>query len=410
MFRRITIVRLLSVLSVTALLAGSILSCSGGGGGNDGGGQVTYTNATQASSSTKAVTGAVTLTSTLDQSSSMASSEVPSYAPKKRGKAVNTDAIAYLDPRLKNVVDKMVADLKLPVIGSAVQKSRSLKTMNATSISISPTTCAGGSGTYSVSGSDTSVPGSYDEDTATIQFTNCRQSTSTTYTVVSGTLQLYRKHLLDNSSNIENMTATNFTVKLYLSDTLYSTDVLNGTFNNTNNLTSGRNDANGSFTETGSGGDIATFSFNNISDVWTSATTTTSGTVTTDEDTLNGSFVFDYSSGGSSIFAMTISLSNLKDKVRTNADLSTDEWIDGSIGLSWQPDLSQYGCVPGTITIGTGVATPIHTLSGAECPASGTVTVNNATIVFGSPVTVTVGSDVKTFSSCTLMGGDSCTF
>lgn len=79
--------------------------------------------------------------------------------------------------------------------------------------------------------------------------------------------------------------------------------------------------------------------------------------------------------------------------------------MNGSIIISWTPDLSLYGCIGGKINFATPDDLPLHfdaVLS--NCPSSGTLQVNNATIVYGTSITVTVGKDVKTFTACTDMG------
>ena len=229
---------------------------------------------------------------------------------------------------------------------------------------------------------------------------------------MSGSLQAYHKHVLDGSADTANVTATSLSIASYITGTLFFTDTLSGTFNQaytvasnaTGTVTSGRNNANGTFSTTDDTG-TGTFSFTNVSDVWTTTTTTTS---TTEEHVSNGAFTLALSSGGN-MFTFTLSLTNLDDKIRTNADFSEDWWIDGSIGMTWAPNLGG-GCLPGTITITT--VAPIHTPDAVSCPQSGELTVNNANVKFGVPsgiqVTVTVGGTSQVFADCDSLGGGAC--
>ena len=414
--KRFALLALMAVL--VPGLALYVVSCGGGGGGGGGGlGPVTYSSPSQAASSSQTVMGAVVLSGTVGSAADSASGSIPAgYAPSFSVKAAKTSSIAYIDPRLKTVVDKMVADLKSPMIGGTLANASSLKTASlapflASSITVS-TSCAGG-GYYTISGTDTSVI-SYKEDTITVTYTNCRSSALSTYDILSGSLQAYHKHMLDGSADSANVTATGLSIASYVTGTWSSTDTLTGTFNKTlavtsnttGTVTSGQNNANGAFTVTDSSG-IGTFSFTNVSDVWSTTTTTTS---TTDEQLSNRAFSLALSGGGK-MFTFTLSLTNLDDKTRTNADLSEDWWINGSIGMSWAPNLGGP-CLPGTITITT--LSPIHTPSpvSSSCPTSGEITVNNADIKFGVPsgsqITLTVGGTSQVIADCNSLGGGQC--
>jgi hypothetical protein len=417
---------LLALMSVLVLgLAIYFVSCGDGGGGTAGGGgnpPVNYTSPSQAASSSQAVTAAIALSSAVGSAADLAGSQIPAgYAPSFRAKAVDTSSVGNIDSRLKTAVDKMIADLKKPIITGALAKTSALKTANlapflASSITAS-TSCAGG-GYYAISGSDTSTI-SYTEKAITVTYYNCRDTALSSYDIVSGSLQAYHKHMLDGSSDIKNVTTTSLSITSYLTPTMYFTDTLNGTFDNSltvaGNVTSGQSAVNGSIQEISYFDSTvinATVGFNNISDVWSSITTTSSGTVTTEEHTSNGSITFDISSGGSA-FTFVLSLSQLADKVRTNADLSEDEWINGSISMNWSPNPDASACLPGTLTISTVADTPIHTPTYGSCPTSGTITLNNATIQFGVPtgtvgVLVTVGTSSVSLSDCYSLGGSAC--
>jgi len=402
---------LLALMSVLVPgLALYFVSCGGGGGGTAGGGgnpPVNYSSPSQAASSSQAVTAALALSSAVGSAADLAGSQIPAgYAPSLKAKAVDTSAIANIDPRLKTVIDKMMTDLKNPMVGAALTKARSLKTVSlASTISVS-NPCATG-GYYTVSGSDTST-GTYSEHTVNVVYYSCQDSATYPYVVLSGSLSAYDKHTLDGLSDTADVTATALSLATHMSSTVSSTDVLTGTFNKSSavsgGVTSGTSGINGSIQVTSNLDSTvidATVGFNNISDVWSSTTTTSSGTVTTEEHTLNGSLTFGISSGGSS-FTFALSLSQLDDKVRTNADLSEDEWISGSISMNWSPNPDASACLPGTLTIATLI--PIHTPNGGFCPTSGEFTVNNADIKFGVPsgtqVTVTVGGSSLELTDC----------
>ncbi len=397
-------------------LAVYFVSCGGGGGGGDSGSTtVTYSSPSQAASSSNAVMGAVVLSGTVGSAADTASGAIPAgYAPLLKAKVFDTNAIAKIDPRLKTVVDKMVADLKSSTITGALAKARSLKISNSapslsSSITVS-TGCAGG-GYYTVSGADTSTV-SYTEDTITVTYHDCRDTILSSYDNLSGSIQAYHKHLLDGSSDTANVTATTLSIASYVTGSLNSTDTLNGTFNISDNVTSnvtgtvtsGQSSANGTFTVTDASGS-GTFSFTNVTDVWTRTTTNTE---TTDDHVYNGIFSLGMNGGGNT-FTFTLTLSSLENKLRTNADLSEDWWINGTTTMAWSPSLGG-ACLPGTITIATVI--PIHTPADGSCPPSGEITVNNATIRFGVPsgtqVTITVGSTPQVFTDCYSLGGSQC--
>ncbi len=408
----------LALIAVLVLGLAVYFAACGGGGGGSSSNTVTYSSPSQAASSSQAVTGAVVLSGTVGSAADTAGSAIPAgYAPALRAKAVDTSAIANIDPRLKTVVDKMVADLKSTTITGSLAKARSLKTANlapslTSTINVS-NPCAGG-GSYTISGTDSST-GTYSEHTVSVVYNSCQDSATYPYVVLSGSLSAYDKHLFDGSSDTANVTATSLSLTTHENSTISATDTLNGTFNKTENVTSnatgtvtsGQGSVNGTFTVADSSG-TGTFSITNFSDISTLTTTTTS---TTDEHTFNGSFSLALSGGGNT-FTFTLALSNLDDKIATYAaNSSQDEWINGTITMTWSPDLGG-ACIPGTITLTTAAATPIHTPSPSSCPTSGTITVNNATIQFGVPsgseVTVTVGSTSQIFTDCYSLSGGQC--
>ena len=236
----------------------------------------------------------------------------------------------------------MMTDLKNPMIGAALAKARSLKSVRLASTISASNPCAAG-GYYTVSGSDTST-GTYSEHAINVVYYSCQDSATYPYVVLSGSLSAYDKHTFDGLSDTANVTATALSLATHMSSTVSSTVVLTGIFNKSfaisGGVTSGTSGIHGSIQETSildSTVIDVTVGFNNISDVWSSVTTTTGGTVTTEEHTLNGSLTFGISSGGNS-FTFALSLSQLDDKVRTNADLSEDQWTNGSISMNWSPN------------------------------------------------------------------------
>jgi hypothetical protein len=387
-------------------------ACSGGGGGGGGGIQhVNYSTADQAAAGAASVSGAMSLTSVVGEAANMAIGAVPEYASSRKAKAADTSAIANIDPRLKNVVDKMVADLKSPTIMKAVAKARSFKTASSLDSTITASVSCGVSGYFTVSGADTSTA-TYNELTIDVAYYNCIEGTVTDYTVASGSLHVYGKDMLDNTGSTGNITATTLTLATYVSSTLSETDAINGTFGSvyslgTNSVETYSNSVNASFSVTFANDIRFSLGMNNLSGI---EVRTPGTTYDTDDDTMNGSIVFDISDATSSLFAVTLAFTGLNDKYQYNTDGSTDEWLNGTISISWTPDMGG-NCMPGAITLATIV--PIHSAAGA-CPTSGTITANNATIEFGNPdppqVTVSVGGDSRVFSDCSFSGADSCGF
>ncbi len=404
MRRRRSFMKVVSVFVSAVFIFSFVVSCGGGGGGG-GTSKANYNSASQAASSSKSVTGGISLSSSIAGSAGYTLSSLPTSAPNKRRKAANTNGIANLDPRLKSLVDRMSSDMKSSVMAKAVQKARS-KTLSAV-ISQTTYTC-GYSGDLTVSGSNTSNAGVYDEYTLDVSYNNCRESVTTDYTVINGSMHAYSKAMLDGSSYIDNASVTNLNLATYSTGSLSFTDAMNGTFNSTENYAtngdgSGTESANGSFVSTyPSGGMVESFTFSGVSDAWTS-TGTYGTTDVTNEDIMNGTFVYDVSMSGSSVFKLTLSLSNLDDKITTYfADGSVDEWLNGTMSITWSPSDPNV-CVPGSLTATT--VTPLHYVSetaywNGDCPISGELTVNNADIVFGTSITVTVGTDVATYPSC----------
>ncbi len=312
----------------------------------------------------------------------------------------------------------MKNQLQAPAIKSAMKKasqlSASLAPVNTTLTSADGVCMDGGS--ITVTGTDDSTVSTTVYD-VTITFNNCRDYVID-YTELSGSMRLVENTVIGSSSDTS-LTVTNFSEKIY-SDSLYtflsSADVLNGSFSSIDDMTSGSNTASGSYSSTDYVGQLAmSFTFSGLRDDWIDTETLTTPATGTIQDTVNGTFSFiatDTSSGFSAGF--TFGMTDFTDQITYNADGTTDEWWDGSIGMSWNPPVA--GCLAGTITFTTQVDDPMHYSSQdlSICPVSGTLTANNATIQFGtsgavlSPaVKVTVGTVSTTYTDCHSLGGGS---
>jgi hypothetical protein len=399
------------LLSLTALISVVVVSC-GGGGGNDGGTTLTATQ--QAAASASAAQGAIALSSQVAGAADLASGYIPAnYAPGKGGLQADTAAIANIDPRLKNVVDKMLAQVNRHAAKSTMAKSISLgKVLSAATITSSATiTCDAGTivvnDTLSSSGTSTT-------HTLSITYNNCKDNAF--LSIANGSLSAV--HTLASSetaSVVLNLIDTTYT------DISYSvaSDVfaLNGTFvSSITGTTGGSSSALGTFGWTMldpvNGNIVMSFNFGTgatpISDTWTKLV---SGGTTTETHTANGQYGLTISASGQSV-TLGITLSSLIDRVVTSVG-GVDEWINGSVAIGWSPDLSQWGCLNGTYVFTT--TSPIHTASlSAYCPTSGVVQVNNALIEFGKPggynvkITLQPSGPSEVFVDCMSLGGDMC--
>jgi hypothetical protein len=375
----------LSMCAVVILVAGTIVSCSSKSG--DSG----TTTTTQAAASSSAAKGVASL---------------------------NTDDIANVDPRLKNVVDKMVGMLQKSGAQSsrsqaAAFKASAFKTLSsAPSISVTDWPCDV-SGTFSASG-DISTSGTSTTWTMAITFHDCKDNIG--FDVLNGTLTAIHTEDTVNGNESAQVTANLVDTDYDVSSTITGTYELNGSFECVKSGMTGTSSALGSFTWTDpgtNGNTVYTFTFGTdgsaVTDIWTK-TTGTNGMTTT--NTGNGAYSLSIATPSESV-TLTVMLTGLEYKVLSyTVGGHTDEWLNGAINLAWTPDLSQWGCMAGTYTFTTAPGTPIHTLFGIGCPTSGTLQVNNATIEYGKPsgtqVTVTIGTLSETFASCNAMGSGLC--
>jgi hypothetical protein len=402
----------LSLLLLSILLSLWALASCGGGGGNSGGGtQLTATQ--QAAASASAAQGAIALSANMAGVADMASGYIPAgYAPGKGGLQAGTAAIANIDPRLKDVVDKMLVQLQRPTVRSVLTNAGTLSKVS----SAPAVTAACDSGNYVVDDTVT-TSGTATIHTLSVTYTACTDSLS--YNIINGSISATQT--IDSV-----MSATSATVTINLTDTTYTSDMftqvshifaLNGTFTSasTGNLSAGTATALGTFNWTMvdpvNGNMVMAFNFGTVStpitDTWTWSA---AGPDTTEIHTANGTYGLSISAPGAQSIALGIKLTGLEDKYVTNAG-GVDEWINGSITINWTPDLSQWGCLNGTYVFTT--TTPLHTVGGG-CPTSGVVQVNNALIEFGKPagynVTVTLqpSGPSEVFADCYSMGGGMC--
>jgi hypothetical protein len=420
--------KLASMLSVLVLLVGLVISC--GSNSSDNGPQpVTYSDPSEAANGASSAKASVDMTSAMSEAAaglSSSSSNPAGYAPGKGGTtATDTSSIANIDPKLKTLVDGMLASMKAPAVRNAVSKARASKAK----VTMSPGTpgtftltssCTDSSGTFTITGTETSVAGTYVEYTVDIRFDSCKDAIDPMtglYSVTTGTIHVYDKEMAGNAATTRNATIDLTAVKYNVSYMNVETDVAKGTFNATDSGTvtsrSGRNTASGSFSshdllnnETG------TFYFTNMTGDWT-WDVDVSG-VETVANTANGNFGLNFVNASAETLTLNIGLSNLQNKLRFNANASIDQWMNGSVTITWTPDLSIFGCKSGRITFTTADATPLHYLNNSDtCPDSGTLQVNNATIVYYGPddpnhIVVSVGALSAPLIDCTYLEGGIC--
>lgn len=404
----------ISVLVLSAFVFGSAVSC----GGNSGGGTATpVASSSQASSSASAAQGAVALSAAVGDAAGIAEGSVPpegSSAPGKIGAGSNTADIAKLDPQLRDVVDKMLGQLRRPAIQRSLAKANGSSKLMAAG---APPCALGGS--YTIS--DTVSTGSGTTHVLTVSFTNCRDSsfngTVTTYYDLAGSLTGTYQVNIDNSRSAAlkvNLTTGEYSDQLFTSST--GTLVLNGDFGSSASSTgtSGTNSADGSFTVTTSpsnGNLTLAFTFTNINDVWTKAYNTPGAGDITEQHTGNGGYVLSITNNATlEQITLTVTLTDLVRRLAVTG-LYVDEWVNGRIGIQWSENLSAW-CVSGNYDFTTGESTPVRTLHGSSCPASGKVQINNATIEYGKPflpfVTFTINGISQVFANCHALGGGSC--
>lgn len=402
-----TFMKFVSLLLSAVFVFGFILSCGGGGGGASDPGPYNYSNPDQAASASSEAAGTAMLLDTASMASSNLAAEAAGEAgyaagntttPVPQQKVSNKNSLAAIDPRLKTAVDKMIGMLQSVSVKNATMKARQAKAMQKV-VSVS-TTCPNG-GNMTIVGTDNSDLASaatYTEATVTLTFDHCRDS-NITFSEENGSMSLYWKRMGDGSSTIAEVTATNFVDKTYL-DAAYTildeTGTMNGVFAVTDNVTSGSASINANISYV-TASDSMSLTMSNLTNNWTHETAP--GPVVTDTATLNGSYSLSVTIGADT-GGLTITSRNMQFKVRTNADLTYDEWLNGSIVTVFSP----ANCAAGTVTFTTAESTPLtFTNEFDDCPNSGTIQVNNATIVFGTPIAVTVNGTTQYYTDCLAM-------
>jgi hypothetical protein len=419
MAKRRGILLLMSLSAIAVIIVSLVAACGSKSDKSNTNASVSYTSTDQAAKSSSSANAAVDLSQSMNDAAAglgANSNPTPYNAPGINSNA-DTSSLSAIDPQLKSLADGMIGQMKSTVVVDTVARARAMRSAHlasapsATSLTISGY-CVDGVGTFKITGSDSSTV-TYKEYTVDIVLNACPDSTTSIHSVSTGTIHVYEKELNDNSS-VNRHATIDLTALDYNSAVLTKTKKAKGDFNadESGSLTSrtGTNSANGSYSETVpvSGGEqVGTFYFTSLSGAWT---WDLASNVKTVSNTLNGSFGYSIVSPTGSL-KLDIALANLQDKVRHN-DIgsllgSRDRWINGSITITWTPDLSVYGCIGGTITFTTAQATPLHySIPASNCPASGTLVINNATIIYGNPIVIKVGNDQKTFNSCAEMDHD----
>ncbi len=408
MNRKRSFMKMVSVFVSSVFIFSFVLSCGGGGGG---GPQLTSTQ--KAAAGASAASGAVQLSTAIGTSAGVASGIGTSYGAAGKRKAVDTSDIAKIDPRLKDVVDKMLGQLKKPALQKARAKAGSYKTMGAPLLSTASTYSCSYSGEYSIDSSI--VSGTTTTEAMSISFTNCKEYDGFYAYELSGSMT---GTIVSNSTgttadlDVANLTEKDYPDSSFTSGTETDIFVMDGVFNSIEKGASGSNSARGSFSWT-MPGTVYTFSFGlgntPVTDVW--AITTNAGDPT-ETHTGNGNFTLGITSGQS--LSLSITLASLEDTLTTNYSTggSMDESINGRVTINWSPDLSQWGCVNGSYDFTT--ISPIHTADAFSCPTSGVIQVNNATVEFASNYQVTVtltdnsGTVSEVFTDCTYLGQGMC--
>lgn len=405
-----------SLFISAAFVLSFVSSC--GGGGSSGPSTVNYSSPDQAAASSTVGMAAISLSEIVGSTAQIATDSIPAgYAPGKTGSGMNTAPIAKIDPRLKDMVDKMVAQLQKPAVKNSLAKMSSYKTVSSAPLSSVTGSCStvtdssivssGTSTTYTVT---VTINGCRTEDTMLGIYEDLNGTISGTHTVDS-TNQYTSAEVAANltSFSYTDETYTTWKEKGEMSGT-FGSQIMGDIFSNA----TGTNSANGAFTVTTSSySDIPNvkmaFSFKNVRDVWSISTV---GSDQTNTHTANGSYTLAMTDTlNSETLTLSIGLTNLENKIKYYGNGDEDMWINGSVTINWTPDLSQWGCLNGTYNFTT--ITPIYTGALSYCPTSGILQVNNATIEFGVPsgswvtVTLTGGASAE-FPDCDYLGGGMC--
>jgi hypothetical protein len=321
--------------------------------------------------------------------------------------------IGRIDPTLKMMVDKMASLSQSPVIQKAIRKAGALKAMRATQVNQTLTVgfCDNADGKIQITGTNnyddlasTDVISSY-----TIDFTKCRDDVL--LTELNG--RINAEETESTAGNAVSTGLTNVDVReSQFKDETFAIELqqshLFGTFSNSDQITSATMSANGQFSLTtlAQGATPETIVNHSFTGLTNARTTTSDATSKTDVDTINGSFTTGRFIGGAEVFKTTMQITNLVDTVQTitgpvgDAAVGTkNQTINGTIGTAWTPEVA--GCLPGLMTIT--MAAPRTFAAGGTCPVSGAMTINGATITFGSPIQVNYFGASQSFATCTEM-------
>lgn len=402
MKRNSEFMRFTSIIVLVTFFSAGLISCSSGGGDAAPAPATTLTSTDQAGEAANAaVTGSEFGQFLAGMTLGFGMSQLPA-APGIRSKSVNADKLAKLDPRLQKLAESMAKQLQVPALTAAVKKARAL----GASLAPVSETINCDSGTIVLSGTDSSTV-TYDDFNITFTFNACRSDAFSTE--LSGSLRLYNKWMYDGSSDVLTLTATNFAEKTYTNSTyaaLLYTYALNATFGYNDAGTtvgSGTFNANGRYTYTEANtGFVGTLLLNSINAAY-------AWTPTTDMSTVNGGFNVTEAIDGTTVFSLNVSFSNFKEEWELISGTEEHMKYNGRVIINYTPD--DAGCFEGVFDITTPADKPLVLTSadGYICPVSGTLKVNNATIVFGSPITITVGTQAPVnYADCTALGGGVC--
>jgi hypothetical protein len=322
--------------------------------------------------------------------------------------------IGNIDPNLSFIVEDMKRLLRSTAIQGAVVKAGALRAQLATSVSATITTefCSNADGGVVITGTNNydeafnpSVTFAYD-----LTFSNCRDDII--FTQLDGMLHIEGVQNTDNNAITSRLRANNLTEKQFSSavfDVMTQQSVMNGSFISDNQVITMTKSASGSFVVTTPAQGavlekVVTLEYTGL--VENSSVTHNVDASDTTVTASTGMVTLGVSQGGTSTFQLTLAIS-LEDRMQAMNDTAgtRKNWINGTVSATWAPDLSPAGCKPGSLTLLTDTAAPrTFTSASGPCPVSGVMTVNDATITYGSPILVTAGNgDMQSCSDCTVL-------
>jgi hypothetical protein len=343
------------------------------------------------------------------------------FAP---GLSKDSGAIAQVDPTLAMMVTEMQRLAASPTVQKAVKKARAMKTALATAVSTTLTTefCSNADGTVSIAGQNNydeaanpSVTSSYK-----LIFTNCLDDIL--FTRLTGVLTLDDAASTDNAENRQSLLAENLMMEQFSTvamDVKTQQSVLSGAFINDDKGLSGSNAGGGTFVVTTPAGaspeKVVTYTYDGL--IVERAHTHNADATDTIVKTTKGSFKVTSTSGGAKTFELNLAM-DLTDKTTELNDAAgtKNNELNGTIDITFAPEMAPTGCQSGKVTISTVSTAPrVFTTAGGTCPQQGTVNINNASINYdpGQPIDVTIGNGApQTFADCAALAaaGGSCKF